>query len=131
VVAIAGNYQGDYMLIRDGRELGELVLDGRRRLGWSQSELAKRVGASRYWVSEFENGKVTVEVGLVLSALSELGYGVHVERRDSGGAASGAVAPLYQPRGGGLVRERPLLTRGGKPLRVRRGLSGSGGGDGS
>jgi len=45
-----------------------------RRLdnGLSQSELARRSGVSRKWVSEFEAGKTTAEFALVLRVLEEL-----------------------------------------------------------
>ena len=39
----------------------------------SQEELARAVGVSRRWVSSFEQGKATAEVGLVLRTLDALG----------------------------------------------------------
>ena len=61
------------MLLRSAREVGELIADGRRRLRWSQLDLAQRAGVSRQWVSQVENGKTTVEFDLVLGRASCLG----------------------------------------------------------
>ena len=38
----------------------------RRTLGLSQAQVAMRAGVSRKWLSEFEQGKVKAELGLVL-----------------------------------------------------------------
>ena len=48
------------------------VLGRRRELGLSQAQLAERIGVSRKWVSEFERGKTTAELGLVLRLLESL-----------------------------------------------------------
>ena len=48
------------------------VLGRRRELGLSQAQLAERIGVSRKWVSEFERGKATAELGLVLRLLESL-----------------------------------------------------------
>ena len=39
----------------------------------TQAQLAKKVGVSRVWLSEFENGKETVEIGLALQTLFAVG----------------------------------------------------------
>jgi len=47
---------------------------GRRTdLALSQAELARRAGVSRKWISEFEAGKPTAELGLAIRVLEELG----------------------------------------------------------
>jgi len=61
------------MRIKTVSTLGELIRDQRKQRGWSQSHLAEKVGVSRLWVSQFENGKETVELGLVLKTLRVLG----------------------------------------------------------
>lgn len=48
------------------------VLGQRRALGLSQAQVAMRAGVSRKWLSEFEQGKVTAELGLVLRLLESL-----------------------------------------------------------
>jgi HTH-type transcriptional regulator/antitoxin HipB len=44
----------------------------------SQAELARRAGVSRKWIYEFEAGKPTAELGLLLRVLEELGLGLEV-----------------------------------------------------
>ena len=68
--------QGGLMLMRSAREIGDLIADGRRRLGWSQGDLAKKIGASRQWISNIERGRTTAEFELVLRALHALEYQV-------------------------------------------------------
>ena len=60
------------MFIRTPRDLGAAIRDRRRRRGWSQRELAEKVGASRQWVNEVEKGKIRTEIGLALRALDAL-----------------------------------------------------------
>lgn len=60
------------MRIKTVGTLGELVRDQRKQRGCSQTQLSEKVGVSRLWVSRFENGKETVELGLALKTLRVL-----------------------------------------------------------
>lgn len=60
-----------------------IARDARLAAGISQSELGKRIGASRFWVAQFERGKASVEIGLALKALQALGLEVRVEPREA------------------------------------------------
>ena len=110
------------MQIRTSSELGALARDRRREIGWSQTELARRIGTSRSWVSEMENGKERVEVALVLAALQALGLSLDVRALDVRAETrtdAGSVASSSPPRAraaGERVSTRPPLTRGGKSL---------------
>jgi len=64
------------MRIKTAETLGELVRDQRKQRDWSQTQLAEKIGVSRLWVSQFENGKQTVELGLVLKTLRALDLGL-------------------------------------------------------
>lgn len=66
------------MLINNVRELGIRMRDQRLELGLSQAALAKRVGASRWWVIQAERGNAGAEVGLVLKAFAALGLDLDV-----------------------------------------------------
>jgi len=66
------------MIVRTARDLGAAVRDARRHRGWSQADLANRVGSSRQWVNAFEQGKPTAEVGLALRVLAALGLAADV-----------------------------------------------------
>lgn len=55
---------------------------GRRRdLGLSQAELAARARVSRQWVSAFESGKPTAELGLVMRVLDALDLALALDER--------------------------------------------------
>ena len=66
------------MRIKTVGTLGELVRDQRRQRGWSQSQLAEMIAASRLWVGQFEKGKETVEIGLVLKTLQALDLSIDI-----------------------------------------------------
>ena len=70
------------MFIRTPRDLGAAIRDRRRRRGWSQRELAEKVGASRQWVNEVEKGKTRTEIGLVLRTLDALDVTLRLDRDD-------------------------------------------------
>ena len=108
------------MHVRSSRDLGALARDRRQEIGWSQTELAERIGTSRSWVSQMENGKERVEVSLVLKAFEALGLMVDVRaRRVEPSAAAGTLPPL-PPRSMPVAGTRPALTRGGKSLAAAR-----------
>lgn len=60
------------MVIRTPKELAAVVRERRKRLGWSQQDLADHVGVGRQWVSDFERGKPTAHLNCVLSTLNAL-----------------------------------------------------------
>lgn len=64
------------------KDLGALVRDERLRNGLSQTQLGERIGASRFWVAEFERGKSGAELGLALKALRALELVLTVESSD-------------------------------------------------
>lgn len=64
------------------KDLGALVRDERLRQSLSQTQLGERIGASRFWVAEFERGKNGAELGLTLKALRALELVLTVESND-------------------------------------------------
>lgn len=102
------------MLLRRPHELAGLFRDGRRRAGWSQKDLAERIGASRQWVSLVETGKTSVEFDLVLASLQALGYGLFVESRDRPGHRE--TRPEHRSSTSRDASSRTSLTRSGEPL---------------
>jgi HTH-type transcriptional regulator / antitoxin HipB len=62
------------MSVRSIRDIAAAVRGRRQDLGLSQAELSRRAGVSRKWISEFEAGKPTAELGLVLRVLDQLGF---------------------------------------------------------
>jgi HTH-type transcriptional regulator / antitoxin HipB len=78
LLLLPSGYRGGRLLgVRSIRDVAAAVRGRRQDLGLNQAELAKRAGVSRKWISEFEAGKSTVEFGLVLRVLEELGF--HLE----------------------------------------------------
>jgi HTH-type transcriptional regulator/antitoxin HipB len=67
------------MRARTPRDIGLIMRERRRSLAWGQQELATRVGVSRQWVVDVEQGKPGTEIGLVLRALSALEIDVLLE----------------------------------------------------
>jgi HTH-type transcriptional regulator / antitoxin HipB len=72
-----------------------------RRLdrGLSQSELAKRSGISRKWISEFEAGKATAEFALVIRILETLGLSFDISEDANAAAIMSATATVSSPKG--------------------------------
>jgi HTH-type transcriptional regulator / antitoxin HipB len=77
---------GSGQRIRTPVDLGLVIRERRRALGLDQLTLAVRVGVSRQWIVEIEQGKTRAGVGLVLRTLQALG----LEATIGSGASSGA-----------------------------------------
>ena len=60
------------MRIHSVKDLGALVRTRRKERGWNQKQLASRVGVQPLWVSQFERGKTTAQIGLVFRTLRAL-----------------------------------------------------------
>jgi HTH-type transcriptional regulator / antitoxin HipB len=63
------------------QDLRALVQGRRDDLGLSQAAAAARAGVSRKWLSDFESGKSTVELGKVLALLEALDLVIDVTPR--------------------------------------------------
>ena len=61
------------------------VARGRRSsLGINQADLARSARVSRKWISEFEAGKPTAELGLVIRVLERLGLALDLTASEKG-----------------------------------------------
>ncbi|QCE32777.1 helix-turn-helix transcriptional regulator [Acetobacteraceae bacterium] len=72
------------MLLKPNTPLGfaEFIRHLRKKKGWTQAVLAEKVGVSRQWVSQMENGhNYKAEFNLVLRALNELSAEI-IEKQD-------------------------------------------------
>ncbi len=69
------------------RDLAAAARGRRLELGLSQSELATRARVSRQWIGEFESGKPSAELGLVIRLLDAVGLRLNVDQvaRSAGG----------------------------------------------
>jgi HTH-type transcriptional regulator / antitoxin HipB len=76
------------------KNIGAIIRDKRIDNGLSQTELAKKIGASRFWVAEVERGKPRAELGLVLKALRALRLDLKIEAlADPNQTATEATSP--------------------------------------
>jgi len=78
------------MKVRNVRAVGAIVRERRRELGMDQQSLASRIGASRYWVVQMEQGNEGAEIGRVLRVLEALGLEVGVSRDAGSGKFMGS-----------------------------------------
>jgi HTH-type transcriptional regulator / antitoxin HipB len=69
------------MTVRSIRDLAAAMHGRRRDLGITQAELARRAGVSRKWIYEFEAGKPTVELGVLLRVLDALDLELELSAR--------------------------------------------------
>jgi HTH-type transcriptional regulator/antitoxin HipB len=60
------------MRIHSAKDLGALVRTHRKKRGWTQKQLASEVGVQALWISQFERGKTTAQIGLVFRTLRAL-----------------------------------------------------------
>jgi y4mF family transcriptional regulator len=113
-----GYSRGTFMWIRTAEDVGNVVRDQRKRLGWSQQTLADNVGVSRRWVIGLERGKGRAELALVLRTFIALN--LRLDAREPSAAPDvydQAIELAVQPRGDGganAVRPRRLPTRAGR-----------------
>jgi HTH-type transcriptional regulator / antitoxin HipB len=83
------------------RDLAALAHGRRRELGLSQSEVAARAHVSRQWISEFESGKPSAEIGLVIRLLAALDlYLTVAEALPPSGAATVDLDALLDEQSG-------------------------------
>jgi HTH-type transcriptional regulator/antitoxin HipB len=61
------------MNLRSVADFAAAIRGTRLDRGLSQADLARLSGVSRKWISEFETGKSTVELSLVMRVLEALG----------------------------------------------------------
>jgi transcriptional regulator with XRE-family HTH domain len=63
----------DIMLARTSADFGAIVREHRKRQRLSQAHLARDTGVSRQWLIDFERGKASAELGLVLRIVGAVG----------------------------------------------------------
>ncbi|WBQ05698.1 helix-turn-helix domain-containing protein [Kribbella sp. CA-293567] len=77
------------MEIRTPHALGAAARGRRRQLHLTQAAVAEAAGVSRAWLTAFEAGKPTVEVGRVLAVVAALGIAVDLRVEEPSAASSG------------------------------------------
>jgi HTH-type transcriptional regulator/antitoxin HipB len=85
------------MRVESMSDVASAVRGRRLDLGLSQSELARRSGISRKWISEFEAGKPRAEFALVLRVLAKLGLSMGLDEDFSAATAEATKAAVSAP----------------------------------
>ena len=67
------------MQIRTAKDLGLMIRERRRPLQLGQQDLADRVGVSRKWTIDMEQGKPRARIDLVLRTMHALGLRIEVQ----------------------------------------------------
>jgi transcriptional regulator with XRE-family HTH domain len=73
------------------RDVAAAARGRRQTLGLSQADVALRARVSRQWISEFESGKPTAELALVIRLLDALGLYLSLEPHDAKGGSPSPV----------------------------------------
>ena len=89
------NQQAQYGVVRSADELGQLARAHRKQRKLTLETISGLANLSTRFLSEFERGKATAELGKALKALGTLGLEVVIQRR---GATS--FGPQSPPDGG-------------------------------
>ena len=85
--------------------VGALVRHARTAAGLSQTDVGQRIGASRFWVAQFERGKPSAELGLALKAMHAVGLTVLIESKN---ASRRGGEPNAQPKTGQATLARVI-----------------------
>jgi len=80
--ASSGDRETNRFRIYNASTLGAALRHYRSKLGISQTELAKRTGIPRNYVSALENGLETEQLRRTLDLLRELGVRMTLDRED-------------------------------------------------
>ena len=64
-------------------DVGAVIRAYRTEHQLSQTELAQKLGVSQRWLSHAENGKPTLQLGLVLRVFNELGIYLTANTKDT------------------------------------------------
>lgn len=71
----------EFQQVRTPGELGQAVRNHRKTRGLTQAKIAGLTNVSIGFLSDFENGKPTAEIGKILDTLNTLGLEVYIARR--------------------------------------------------
>ena len=69
------------MKVNNTGELGRMIRERRKELGYTQGFLSEYSGLSASFISNLENGKETAEIGRVLFLINLLGLDVELKTR--------------------------------------------------
>jgi len=71
--------------VHETADIGALIRRKRAELGMTQSQLADITGNGTRFISDLENGKLTMQIGKVLDTLHVLGFDIKIAARGDAG----------------------------------------------
>lgn len=84
-------------LLKTPADLGNVIRQRRKALGWDQARLAQETGVSRQWIIDIEKGKPRAELQLVLRALNVLGIELDATARQASAPTTTSSPALPLP----------------------------------
>ena len=107
-------------LLKTSDDLGHVIRQRRKALGWDQARLAERAGVSRQWIIDIEKGKPRAEMHLVLRVMNVLGLRLSADAPPADRIPSMHQAPdidavVAAHRRPGLASPAPSSTRHAHP----------------
>jgi HTH-type transcriptional regulator/antitoxin HipB len=108
------------VFIRRPTDIGDLVRATRQARGLNQQDLADRLGVSRWWVNEFEGGKPTARLDLVLRALNELQITLTAQTGDGPAEVAHTSLPPSSAINIDDIADRGLTPRPDSPRPARK-----------
>lgn len=90
--------------------MGDAVRQARLAAGLSQSALGDRIGASRFWVAQFEQGKPSAELGLALKAMHAVGLSLAIGIGQAHGHAAASDETAGHARGANTQSPIPQVS---------------------
>jgi len=91
------------MRIKTPKDVGHYIASTRKALGWSQTDLATKIGKDQRFVSRLENDPTSVSFGTVLMVLNVLNINIdmtnqNTHKTDGTAAAGGQRIPQNTPK---------------------------------
>jgi y4mF family transcriptional regulator len=86
-IFLYGKLNRGMLMIRSAAEFGALVREHRKKLGWTQTELAERCGTGERFIVDLENGKPSCQLEKSLNAARTVGI-------DLGDLKSASLPPI-------------------------------------
>ena len=93
------------MRIKTPKDVGHYIASTRKALGWSQTDLATKIGKDQRFVSRLENDPTSVSFGTVLMVLNVLNIDIDMTNQNThktdgtAAAAGGQRIPQNAPKG--------------------------------
>jgi HTH-type transcriptional regulator / antitoxin HipB len=72
-IFLYGKLNRGMLMVRSAAEFGALVREHRKKLGWTQTELAERCGTGERFIVDLENGKPSCQLEKSLIAARTVG----------------------------------------------------------